>query len=110
VLSGQIKGLTGQCCVELIERRRKDAEKAGATLKRKIESKKEMKERTKNISPDFSDSWLVRVELCRERLGFTAVGMEGSRINRGRERQDRKRVVNRLYEGNTHQYSYADAA
>ncbi len=90
-----------------MERRRKQSEKDG-TLKRKIESKPEMKARTKTKSPDHADSWLIGLELCRERLGFVAVGMENKRALVNQDRKAKLRLVNRMYANATHQFGYRD--
>ena len=110
VQSGQLKGLKPDTCTELTERRVKDRIKTASGTKVQIESKKEMKLRTNGKSCDKADSFIILLALCRERLGFTAVGMEGKRAELPRQRQDRKRLINRLYEGNTHEHAYADAA
>jgi hypothetical protein len=81
VLGGQIKGLNSQTCVELTERRKLPEKKGSTGLKIHIETKKDMKLRTKGKSPDDADSALVLLELCRERMNFQAVGMQGQRLN-----------------------------
>lgn len=109
--SGQIKGLNDDCCIELTERRNhKEGHEKGLTgLKIKIESKVEMKNRTSGKSPDSADGFLGLLELCRERLGFTAVGMEGTRKNVTQDNKRRLMLVNRIYQNNTHEHNYADA-
>lgn len=76
--SGQIKGLNAQTCVELTERRKLPAMKAGNGIKLRIETKKDMKLRTNGKSPDEADCALIGLELCRERFGFKAVGRAGN--------------------------------
>lgn len=110
VTSGQVKGLTTAICMELVERRRKQSEKGAQELKRKIETKPEMKARTKNKSPDHADSWLIGLEVCRERLGFTAIGMEGQRVLANHSHSRRLKAVNRMFQNATHEHAYADAA
>lgn len=81
VQGGQIKGLNSQICVELTERRKRPEKKGSTGLKIHIETKTDMKLRTKGKSPDDADCFLIMLELCRERLNFRAVGMEGQRQN-----------------------------
>lgn len=75
VQGGQIKGLPAQCCAELVERRKH--KQGNIVAHNRVESKDEMKKRTGGRSPDNADSFLIGLELCRERIGFRAVGMEG---------------------------------
>lgn len=109
VQSGQIKGVPSECCTELTERRKIETIKSASGLKVRIESKKDMKGRTGGKSPDRADSFLILLELCRERLGFMAVGMEGKRLLVNEDKKRRLRLVNRIYMNNTHQYSYAES-
>lgn len=97
VLGGQIKGLDSQSCVELTERRKRPEKKGSTGLKIHIETKADMRLRTKGKSPDEADSFLILLELCRERLNFTAVGMEGQRQNPVRSFKHRAQLVNRVW-------------
>jgi hypothetical protein len=97
IQSGQIKGLPAQACVELTERRRLVAAKGATGLKLKIESKVDMKGRTGGKSPDDADSFLILLELCRLRLDFKAVGMEGKRAGVKLEWKQKVLLANRVY-------------
>lgn len=81
VQGGQIKGLNSQICVELTERRKRPEKKGSTGLKIHIETKSDMKLRTKGKSCDEADAFIILLELCRERLAFRPVGMEGQRQN-----------------------------
>lgn len=95
VQSGQIKGLPAQCCAELVERRK---HKQGNIISHnRIESKDEMKKRTGGKSPDNADAALVLLELCRERLGFRAVGMEGKQGDVHLDWKRRVHLANQVY-------------
>lgn len=98
VQGGQIKGLNSQTCVELSERRKVKDKKGAMGLKIHIESKSDMKLRTKGKSPDEADSLLILLELARERLNFRAVGMEGQRVNAPNNFKNRVRAINRVFQ------------
>jgi hypothetical protein len=70
IRSGQIKGLPVEAARQLRSRQYTTI-KSGANLKMKIEPKDEMKARI-HMSPDLADAFLILVDLCRERFGFTA--------------------------------------
>ena len=71
----------------------------GATgIKLRIEQKTDMKKRTGGRSPDDADSFLILLELCRERLNFQAQGMEGNRGTPARTFQQRVRLINQVYQ------------
>ena len=110
IQSGQIKGLPLDACVEMTERRIKDQEKRAQGLKVKIETKGEMKSRTGGKSPDDADCFFILLELCRQRLNFIAVGMEGKRALVNLDKGRRLKLVNRIYANNTHERDFADAA
>lgn len=109
VQGGQIKGLNSQTCVELTERRKLVERKGVSGLKIRIESKSDMKLRTKGKSPDEGDSFLLLLELARERLNFRAVGMEGQRANAPRAFQNRTRLISRVYQNANYEPEVADA-
>lgn len=95
VHSGQIKGLPAQCCLELTERRKK--KKDNVIAHNCVESKKEMKLRTNGKSPDHADAFLILLELCRVRLGFRAIGMEGGKARITLGWKQRCQLANRIY-------------
>lgn len=97
VQSGQIKGLNSQTCVELVERRKQPEKKGSTGLKIHIETKKDMKLRTKGRSPDEADAALILIELVRERLNFRAIGMEGQRLNLGNDFKYRAQKMSRVW-------------
>lgn len=97
VQSNQIKGLNSQICIELTERRKLKDKKGTTGLKISIETKADMKLRTKGKSPDDADCFLILLELCRERLNFRAVGMEGQRQNPVTSFKQRVNLINRVY-------------
>jgi len=74
VRAGQIKGLPGEIAKELTARRYETVK--GIAMKMKVESKRDMKSRV-GFSPDGADAFLILVELCRERFGFTPGAMNG---------------------------------
>lgn len=98
IQGGQVKGLTNQICIELTERRRLPAVKGATGIKLRIEQKTDMKKRTGGRSPDDADSFLILLELCRERLNFQAQGMEGNRGTPARTFQQRVRLINQVYQ------------
>lgn len=110
VQGGQIKGIPTACCTELTERRVKDRIKTSSGMKVQIESKKEMKTRTDGKSCDRADSAIILFELCRTRLGFTAIGMEGKRAQVTQDKTRRKMLVNRIYADEGYRSEYANAA
>lgn len=93
--SGQIKGLDNYAAIDLTERRY-DTTKGTSGLKLKAEKKEEMKSRM-GRSPDDGDAFLILLELCRERLGFMADGMEGKRVIRHNSFKRRAELTNRIY-------------
>jgi hypothetical protein len=70
VRSGQIRGLPIYVIDELTERKRHKNERG---TKAQVEPKREMKLRT-GKSPDYADSFLIGIDLLRERHGWTAGG------------------------------------
>ena len=79
-------------------------------MKVRIESKKDMISRTSGKSPDKADSFLIGLELCRERLNFRAVGMENTRAELPKQKQQRKLLLNRIYANADYRTDYANAA
>lgn len=72
--AGQIKGLPNDIAKELKARHYETIK--GIQMKIKVESKRDMKARI-GFSPDLADAFLILVELCRERFGFTPGAMNG---------------------------------
>jgi hypothetical protein len=70
---GQIKGINDDLAREL-KARRYDHAKGPEGLKIRVEPKKDMKERL-GFSPDIADAWTVLVDLCRQRFGWLAGGL-----------------------------------
>lgn len=97
VLSGQIKGLDSYAAQDLTERRKRDPVKGSTGLRNQVETKPEMKQRTNGRSPDDGDASLILLELCRERFGFLAVGMERTRANANNSWKKRAELANRIY-------------
>lgn len=101
VQGNQIKGLPAECCSELVERRkRKDGNIVSHNC---VESKKEMKKRTGGRSPDDGDAFLILLEVCRERLGFRAVGMEGGKATAHLQWKQRVMRANKVYKNISYQ-------
>lgn len=109
VQGNQIKGLNNQTCMELTERRRLPAVKAGSGIKLRIESKKDMKLRTGGKSPDEADVFAIAIELARERLNFKPVGMEGNRARPQINFKQRTTVINRVYQNANYEPETANA-
>ena len=108
VQSGQIKGLSAQCCAELVERRKhKDG---NIIVHNRIESKDEMKKRTGGKSPDDADAFLILLELCRERLGFRPVGIEGKQAAVHLDWKRRVMLSNRVWQNSNYRTPEAMAA
>lgn len=70
----QIRGVTEDLARELTARRY-DHRKGPEGVKIVVETKPDMKERV-TFSPDIADSFVVVVDLCRQRLGFQAGGVD----------------------------------
>ena len=74
VRAGQIKGLPQEIAKQLKSRMYETVK--GVTMKMKVESKRDMKARV-GFSPNHADAFLILVELCRERFGFTPGSVNG---------------------------------
>lgn len=81
VRAGQIKGITPEIVAELVERKRPDKERGS---KSGVEPKRDMKGRM-GKSPDRADSFLILVDLLRERHGWSA-----GRYGKGVESRDKE--------------------
>lgn len=101
VQSDQIRGLDGEAAKQLKERRY-DTVKGANGLKMRVEKKDEMKARM-NESPDSADSALILLDLCRERFGFIAGGIEGKAVSTRNSWQTKVKEINSVYsEENMH--------
>lgn len=94
IRSGQIKGLHRSCVVEMVARRYKHVK--GQQVRIQVESKEEMKKRTK-MSPDESDCFFIGLEIARIRHSFfpTAFG-QALKDEIAKEEEDVKAGVNVL--------------
>lgn len=106
IRGGHIKGLPVEIAKEL-KSREYSTVKAGPHLKLKIEPKPDMKARIR-MSPDLSDAFLMLVDLCRERFGFTA-GAGGDGLSNVQSKKDWLARVNEAHSVYDPELSYVDA-
>lgn len=66
---GQLKGITDDMAMEMKSRKYETTK--GASVKIKVESKTDMKDRV-GYSPDLGDALMIVICVCRERLGLLA--------------------------------------
>lgn len=99
VRAGQIKNLPSAVARELKSRQFKTVK--GVSMKMCVESKTDMKART-GFSPDLGEGFLITLDLCRERFGFTPGAMNGQVFNLPQSRNKRwleyARRVHSVYE------------
>lgn len=74
IRAGQIKGLPHEIAKQLKSRHYETVK--GVQMRMKVESKRDMKARL-GFSPDIGDAFMILIEVCRERFGFTPGSMNG---------------------------------
>lgn len=91
VRSGQIRGITSRLASELTERKRVDKDRRA-----RVESKRDMKLRM-NKSPDHADSFLIMVDLIRERRGWVAGDYGSGMRHMAKDGQDFAELADSVY-------------
>lgn len=86
--AGQLKGLIDVELLREMKARRYESVKGADGLKAKVETKTDMKKRL-NFSPDKADAYFVMLDLCRQRLGFMAAGVPGSKTGNAKTNWER---------------------
>jgi len=93
---GQIKGVNNDLAREL-KARRYDTMKGPEGLKITVEPKKEMRERL-GFSPDLADSFAMIIELCRQKFGALAGGIETGMRRHNKDWQEEVNNWSAVYE------------